>query len=87
MLFTILLEKFKILGDFYVERFGLFNLLKTFLPDSDATPEKTETSAVQDAPEPAPVPEGNERENAVETPNACAEFLARHDARKKRLGK
>lgn len=70
-----------------MEGFGLFNLLKTFLPSDEKAEENAELKAVDSAPDFAPVPKGNEEEKPPEKPNACAEFLARHDARKKRLGK
>ncbi len=70
-----------------MERFGLFNLLKTFLEGSEKNEENSDVSLENDAPENAPVPEGNFVEEPPEKPNACAEFLARHDARSKRVRK
>lgn len=70
-----------------MEGFGLFNLLKTFLDSERKTEENADVSAVDNAPNVAPSTTENVSENESEKPNACAEFLARHDALSKRVKK
>lgn len=64
-----------------MEPFGLFDLLKTLLPDP---PEKKDTAPSNDAP-----PSTNTPAQTAETPpnydrsNACWDFMTRHDERAK----
>lgn len=64
-----------------MEPFGLFDLLKTLLPDP---PEKKDSVPSNDAP-----PSANPPTQNAETPpysernNACWEFMTRHDERAK----
>ena len=69
-----------------MERFGLYNLLKTFLQNDGETAENTDGATEENATSTSPVPEGNIPLESVPQ-NACAEFLQRHDERSRRLKK
>ncbi len=58
-----------------MEPFGLFNLLKALLPDAPAPKEETEPSS-----QPVPTQTAKSTPPPSPVPNACAEFMARHDA-------
>ncbi len=58
-----------------METFGLMQLLNTLLPKAPQEEEKTEPSATDASPPSPPA--------FSETPNACADFFARHEAQAK----
>ena len=68
--------------------FGLFELLKTLLPTPDQTPQtppasvaesgKEQTAATPSSPEAPPMPDPA---LTADKPNACAEYLYRHEQR------
>ena len=69
-----------------MERFALYDLLKTFLQNEEKTEENADGNGAQNPPSSSPVPEGNTPLESVPQ-NACAEFLQRHDERSRRLKK
>ena len=73
-----------------MEPFGLFNLLKSLLPQAENLPQNT-TDTVDNTPVSTPPPTANNEKNAPgfsnAPPNAFLDFVSRHDQRKKNMKK
>ena len=68
-----------------MEPFGLFNLLKTLLPNTTQPPETPAQSGPQTPQSPAPNPP--EISSYPQPNNACWEFMVKHDERAKNVKK
>ena len=73
-----------------MEPFGLFNLLKSLLPQAENLPQNT-TDTADNTPVSTPPPTASNEKNTPDfldaPPNAFLDFVSRHDQRKKNMKK